>query len=82
MDVEIHATKWHNMAIHRVFKTRHFQRWLRKAGLADRVLCSAVSEMMRGLVDADLGGNVLKKRVAIDGCGRSHKGRVIIGDLP
>ncbi len=48
----------------RVFKTRPFARWLRKTDLNDTALCQAVLEMERGLIDADLGGGVLKKRVA------------------
>ena len=38
----------------RVFRTRHFSRWMRKTALIDWALCAAVSEMERGLVDADL----------------------------
>jgi len=48
----------------RVFKTRTFARWSRRAALPDRTLCAAIEEIAAGLVDADLGGNVLKKRVA------------------
>jgi len=40
---------------------------MKKAGLADDALCNAVSEMAQGLVDADLGGHVVKKRVALPG---------------
>ena len=47
----------------RVFKTRYFTRWMRKTGLSDDALCAAVAEMAHGLVDADLGGGVFKKRV-------------------
>jgi hypothetical protein len=48
----------------RVFKTRQFAKWMRKTDLTDGALCLAVREMQSGLVDADLGGDVLKKRVA------------------
>jgi hypothetical protein len=41
----------------RVFKTRHFSRWMRKTQLLDAALCEAVSEMKQGLVDADLAAN-------------------------
>jgi len=37
---------------------------MRKAGLSDPALLDAVSEMAQGLVDANLGGHVVKKRVA------------------
>lgn len=45
----------------RVFKTRYFQRWMRKTELTDTALCKAVEEMAGGLIDADLGGGVVKK---------------------
>lgn len=62
----------------RVFKTRHFARWMRKAGLADTALCAAVDEMVRGLVDADLGGGVVKKRVPLPGRGKSGSTRTLV----
>ena len=46
----------------RVFKTRHFNRWMRKSELTDAALCMAVNEMTAGLIDAELGGDVVKKR--------------------
>lgn len=62
----------------RVFKTRHFTRWMRKTGLADTELCAAVDEMVRGLVDADLGGGVVKKRVPLPGRGKSGSTRTLV----
>lgn len=62
----------------RVFKTRHFDRWARKTRLVDDALCDAVNEMERGLIDADLGGGVVKKRVALPGRGKSGSTRVLI----
>ena len=62
----------------RVFKTRTFARWSRKAGLWDRALCAAVEEIADGLVDANLGGNVFKKRVPLPGRGKSGGARVLI----
>ena len=62
----------------RVFKTRHFTRWMRKTGLADTALCAAVAEMVRGLVDADLGGGVVKKRVPLPGRGKSGSTRTLV----
>ena len=47
----------------RVFKTRHFGCWMRKTELTDDALCAAVHEMAQGLIDADLGGGVVKKRI-------------------
>jgi hypothetical protein len=62
----------------RVFKTRTFARWSRKAGMPDTALCTAVDEIAAGLVDADLGGNVFKKRVPLPGRGKSGGARVLI----
>ena len=61
----------------RVFKTRTFARWSRKSGLPDRTLCAAVAEISAGLVDAELGGNVYKKRVPMPGRGKSGGARVL-----
>ncbi|MGB5235545.1 MAG: type II toxin-antitoxin system RelE/ParE family toxin [Candidatus Macondimonas sp.] len=44
----------------RVFRTRTFTRWMKKAGVADADLWAAALEMSQGLVDADLGGHVMK----------------------
>ena len=63
----------------RVFKTKVFARWSRKAGLPDKTLCQAVDEMTQGLIDADLGGNVIKKRVALPGRGKRGSTRTLIG---
>jgi len=62
----------------RVFKTRHFSRWMRKTELADRVLCQAVEEMARGLIDADLGGGIVKKRVGLAGRGKRGGARTLV----
>lgn len=62
----------------RVFKTRNFVRWMRKTTLTNAALCEAVGEMVAGLVDADLGGQVLKKRVALPGTGKSGGARTLV----
>ena len=62
----------------RVFKTRHFARWMRKTELTNLALCKAVAEMAEGLIDADLGGDVLKKRVALPGRGKSGGVRTLV----
>ena len=62
----------------RVFKTRYFARWMRKTELTNIALCEAVAEMVRGLVDADLGGGVVKKRVALPGRGKSGGARTLL----
>ena len=50
---------------------------MRKAGLSDRALLDAVSEMAQGLIDADLGGHVVKKRIALPGRGKRQQERVM-----
>ncbi len=62
----------------RIFKTRHFARWMRKTDLSDEMLCAAVYEMKRGLIDADLGGGVVKKRIAFAGHGKRGSSRILI----
>jgi hypothetical protein len=61
-----------------VFRTRTFTRWMWKAGLTDSALHEAVSEMAQGLIDADLGGHVVKKRVALPGQGKRGGARTIV----
>lgn len=62
----------------RVFKTRHFSRWMRKTELIDSALCGAVVEMAQGLIDADLGGGVVKKRVGLAGRGKRGGARTLV----
>lgn len=61
-----------------LYKTRPFSRLARKYGLSDEALKKAVAEMRRGIIHANLGGNVYKQRVALAGCGKSGASRVII----
>ena len=62
----------------RILKTRTFCRWLRKTAVHDRILRKAIEEMENGLVDADLGGGVFKKRIALPGRGKSGGARTLI----
>jgi len=62
----------------RVFKNKSFARFARKARITDAVLCAAIADASRGLVDADLGGGVLKQRIARQGGGKSGGFRTII----
>jgi hypothetical protein len=61
-----------------IFETRWFNRWARKQGLDAAALCAAVGEMASGLVDADLGGGLVKKRVARPGQGKSGGYRTLV----
>ena len=62
----------------RTYKSRWFQRFARKEGIAVAVLLEAVARAERGLIDADLGGGVIKQRIARPGQGRSKGYRAII----
>ncbi|HVV97427.1 MAG TPA: type II toxin-antitoxin system RelE/ParE family toxin [Rhodanobacteraceae bacterium] len=62
----------------RVFRTRTFTRWMRKSGVTDADLLASVAEMADGLIDADLGRHVVKKRFALAGRGKSGGARTIV----
>ncbi|WP_290517210.1 type II toxin-antitoxin system RelE/ParE family toxin [Alcanivorax sp.] len=62
----------------RIFKNRPFSKWASKEGLNDALLLAAVDEMKRGLIDANLGGHVVKKRVAVGGQGKSGGMRTLL----
>jgi hypothetical protein len=62
----------------RVFVTKVFARFARQEGLDDGRLCEAIARAERGLVDADLGGGLIKQRVARPGRGRSGGFRTVV----
>lgn len=62
----------------RIFKNKPFARFAKKAEISDAALCKAISNAENGLVDADLGGGVIKQRVARDGEGKSGGFRTMI----
>lgn len=64
--------------MYRIFKTRPFARWMRKNRLTDTSLRKAVREMQDGLIDARLGGHLLKKRIALPGQGKRGSARSIV----
>jgi len=61
-----------------VFKNKPFARFARKARITDAILCAAIADVSQGLIDADLGGGVLKQRIARQGSGKSGGFRTII----
>lgn len=61
-----------------VYQTRWFDRWARKEGLTTSSLCAAVQEMTAGLYDADLGGGLLKKRMARPAQGKRGGFRTLV----
>jgi hypothetical protein len=62
----------------RVFLTRRFTRWMSKTDLSVKALCKAVEEMEQGLIDANLGGGIIKKRVALPGRGKRGSTRTLV----
>ena len=61
-----------------VYKSKWFSKWADKEDLTDQDLSAAVKEMINGLIDADLGGHVMKKRVALQGQGKSGGARTLL----
>jgi len=55
----------------RVFLTKWMARFVRREGIASSNLCEAIARAERGLIDADLGGGLIKQRAARAGKGRS-----------
>lgn len=62
----------------RIFKNAWFERFARKQKIQDTALREAVQRAEQGLIDADLGGGVIKQRVARPGQGRSGGYRTLI----
>ena len=61
-----------------VYKTKWLARFAKNEGIADASLRTAIARAERGLVDADLGGGLIKQRVAKLGKGRSGGYRMLI----
>jgi hypothetical protein len=62
----------------RVFKNAWFGRFARKEKISAEVLWEAVDRAEKGLVDADLGGGVIKQRIARPGESKSKGYRSIV----
>jgi len=62
----------------RIFQNKTFMRFAKKAGIGDVVLCEAIRDAERGLIAADLGGGVIKQRIARSGQGKSGGFRTLI----
>ncbi len=68
----------------RVFKTKEFARFARKERISDASLRDAIDRAERGIVDADIGsdlvkgGSLIKQRVPRQGQGRSGGYRTIV----
>ncbi len=53
-------------------------RFAKREKISNMVLCEAIARVEKGIVDADLGGNVLKQRIARPNQGTSGGSRTII----
>ncbi len=62
----------------RILKRKGFAKWQAGEKLPDAALCEAVQEMEGGLIDADLGGSLYKKRVARTGGGKRGGYRTLL----
>ena len=62
----------------RLFAAKAFSRFQRRERITDQQLCLAIRDAERGLVDADLGGEIFKLRVARTGQGKRGGFRIII----
>ena len=62
----------------RVFKTRWMARYTRREKIEDAGLAEAIERAERGLIDADLGGGLIKQRVARKGQGKSGGYRMLL----
>jgi hypothetical protein len=62
----------------RVFLTKWMARYARHERISHASLREAITRAERGLIDADLGGGIIKQRVARAGKGRSGGYRTIL----
>jgi len=62
----------------RIFKLKRFSVWAKKHDLTDNLLQQAVKEIIGGKVDANLGNNLYKKRIATRGRGKSRSVRTLL----
>jgi hypothetical protein len=62
----------------RIFKTKWLTRFARREAIADHSLREAIERAGRGLIEADLGGDLIKLRVARQGQGRSGGYRMLV----
>lgn len=62
----------------RIFKNKAFHRWTKEVELSDSKLKEAVIEIDNGLYEANLGGNIFKKRISLGSRGKSAGARTIV----
>jgi hypothetical protein len=62
----------------RLFKSKKFSKWAKAVGCSNQNIIDAVEEMKKGLIDANLGSNLYKKRIGSNGRGKSASWRVLV----
>lgn len=62
----------------KIYKNSWFTRFASKNEIDDRALVKAIERIEKGLIDADLGGSVIKQRIARQGQSSSRGHRAII----
>ena len=67
-----------NTHARRILKRKDFAKWQLGEKLPDAFLCKAVRQMENGLIDADLGGQLYKMRIARPGSGKSSSYRTLL----
>ncbi len=65
-------------AVGRIFSTKAFRRFAGNESIGDDELREAAARAEAGLIDADLGGGVIKQRIARKGQGKSGGFRAIV----
>lgn len=66
------------MAQVRVFTTKAFARFASREQISEEELCTAVHRLEKGFIDADLGGRVIKQRLARKEQGKSGGFRSLV----
>lgn len=62
----------------RIFKNTWFTRFAKKESISAPTLLEAIRRAEEGLIDADLGGGVIKQRIARPGAGKSKGYRTVV----
>ncbi len=61
-----------------IYKHKVFHKWTKAQGLTNNALKKAIVELDNGLYDANLGGGLYKKRIALPGQGKSGSSRTFV----
>jgi len=62
----------------KIYKSKAFAKWANKSEISDRLLIQATSEIIDGMVEANLGGSLYKKRISVNHKGKSGGVRILL----